>query len=216
MYTDPERAADWGQHLACLGFKHAGPAQAGDWQGQVLCYGRIRITVAGVRPGTAAASQVAGYGDSVGDVALFVDDVCTAFNSAIAAGAAPVMPPTAWLLSRPSLLMAAAGGPGLMRHTLYHARPHVLGSDRPGLPDLPGIACVALRAASETAAAEAADFYRRAFGFSRAGQRDGRDLLRSGDAAFTFAADASGHAETAVQHLELSLPGSPHRVDLST
>lgn len=91
IHVDPQRIHDWVSRLGCLGFTRGGPARAAAWRGELMLYGRARIAVAGVEPGTATAQHVAVHGDGVADVALYVDDVCQTFRQAVV-GCSPPAP----------------------------------------------------------------------------------------------------------------------------
>jgi hypothetical protein len=211
LHVDPGRVPQWEMRLTYLGFRLGGDAHAADWDGRVMHSGRAQITVAAVKPGTAAAEQVAAGGDRVAVVAFYVDDVQAAYAEAIAGGAAGITRPVD--IYRRSLTMAAVGGAGDLVHTLCHDRRPAAGSGGPGRPEPPGIACVALSAGCAEEVAATADFYVAAFGFSHPARCA---MLRSGAAALTVARDTDRtRTGTAVHHLVLACPGA-RGVDLVT
>ncbi|MEU2537251.1 4-hydroxyphenylpyruvate dioxygenase [Streptomyces iakyrus] len=131
LYVTDDRDAS-GFLIDSLGFVPvavAGPATGDhDHRSTVLRSGEVTLVVTrALRRGTTVARHVEEHGDSIADLAFGCDDVQSAFDRAVLAGATALQGPTPSLRRGQDTWFAAVSGFGDVRHTLIAANPDRVG-----------------------------------------------------------------------------------------
>ncbi|MGA4837506.1 4-hydroxyphenylpyruvate dioxygenase [Streptomyces sp. G45] len=118
------------------GFRPVARAVSEDAESLALRQGRITLVLTQARsPRHRGADYVLAHGDGVGDIALAVDDVPSAFAEAVSRGAVPLAVPTRHADGRTTAVIAGFGD---VVHTLVEPGPDGLPPGFTALPDAAG------------------------------------------------------------------------------